>query len=578
MNIYTAAILLSILVYAVVGNYAGRRVKGLEDYFVVGRQAPTLLIVGTLVASYLSTQTFLSESAWAYGVNAGGWFLYPGITMTGYLFGAVFFGRYLRRSRSLTVTQYFADRFNSRRVQVVAGLTVVFAIGGYLVAVTQGAAIILDYLTPLTYHQALVVSWVAYTSFTMYSGSRGVVITDTLMFLLFTSITIVGMFFILDNFGGWTATFDKLFRMEQLGDLMSWHGITGPDGEFATPQEYFWWMLIIMFAWGFVVAISPWQTSRFLMARSEHVVMRSACVAALAITVVQIALYACAVAVNIIDSAIEPKEDVMIWASLNLVPPIIGALMLAGITAGALSSATTFLSIVGFNVSNDIMPASDRDERAKLRFTRVTMLVVGLVSLTICLLIEQDIFWITYFVGTIFASAWGPVAFMSVWSSRITESAAFWGILTGFLGNIIPYFLDRWGFIELPVYLHPTVVGAAISLAAVFLAMRFTEVTDIEREYRLSLLKTPDSEIDNREARRTIWYAHAYWVTLMVIAAVFFFIYVVPYQATRGPVAEGLPFDWFSAEALHIYSWPIVYIPAAIVVVWAVRKSYMTSK
>ena len=51
MDIYTSSILISIIVYAIVGNYAGRKVKHLEDNFVVGPQAPTLLIVGTLVVS-----------------------------------------------------------------------------------------------------------------------------------------------------------------------------------------------------------------------------------------------------------------------------------------------------------------------------------------------------------------------------------------------------------------------------------------------------------------------------------------------------------------------------------------------
>ena len=77
MDIYSVSILLSILVYLFVGNYAGRKVKDLDDYFVVGRQAPTLLIVGTLVASFLSTNTFLGETARAYSFYAGSWLLFP---------------------------------------------------------------------------------------------------------------------------------------------------------------------------------------------------------------------------------------------------------------------------------------------------------------------------------------------------------------------------------------------------------------------------------------------------------------------------------------------------------------------
>ena len=129
MNIYIITVLISIIVYLSVGNYAGRRVKGLEDYFVVGRQAPTPLIVGTLVASFLTTNTFLGEGGLVYGFVAGGRILGPTLVVAGYIYGAIFFGRYLRRSRSITVAQYFADRFDSRRVQIIAGLTVIVGIG-----------------------------------------------------------------------------------------------------------------------------------------------------------------------------------------------------------------------------------------------------------------------------------------------------------------------------------------------------------------------------------------------------------------------------------------------------------------
>ncbi|MCP1367226.1 sodium:solute symporter family protein, partial [Halomonas sp. BBD48] len=60
--VYTAAIVLSLIGYFIIGNLAGRRVKDLDDYLVAGRNAPTLMILGTLVASYLSTSAFLGET------------------------------------------------------------------------------------------------------------------------------------------------------------------------------------------------------------------------------------------------------------------------------------------------------------------------------------------------------------------------------------------------------------------------------------------------------------------------------------------------------------------------------------
>ena len=79
MDIYTWAILLSVLVYIAVGNYAGRRVKHLDDYFVAGRRAPTLLIIGTLIASMLSTNAFLGETGFVYDGQAGPYLLWPPI-------------------------------------------------------------------------------------------------------------------------------------------------------------------------------------------------------------------------------------------------------------------------------------------------------------------------------------------------------------------------------------------------------------------------------------------------------------------------------------------------------------------
>jgi Na+/proline symporter len=96
----------------------------------------------------------------------------------------------------------------------------------------------------------------------------------------------------------------------------------------------------------------------------------------------------------------------MLWAAQNLVPPLLGALLLAGIVAAALSSASTFLSLVGFSVSNDLF--SHRDP-VRLGTTR---LLVGAVSVTVLVLsiyLPPNVFWIMLFIGTVFASSWGPV-------------------------------------------------------------------------------------------------------------------------------------------------------------------------
>jgi Na+/proline symporter len=578
MDIYTTSILISILIYALIGNYAGRKVKHLDDYFVAGRQAPTLLIVGTLVASVLSTNAFLGETGFVYATQAGAYILWPTIWVTGYVWGALYFGRYLRRSRALTVAAFFGWRFDSQPVQAAAGVTIVLGLGGYLLAVTQGTAVILSQLTPMTYTEGLVVGWLSYTLFTLYSGSRGVVITDTLMFLLFTVMSFAALYYIVDAFGGWPAVVHGLVQLPEKPDLMSWHGLVGPGTEWATPLDYLIWSVITGVAWALVTAVSPWQSSRYLMAKSEHVVIRSACIAAIAVAVLTKALYAAAAAVNLRKTDIFPDEQTMIWAAMNMMPPLMGALVLAGIAAAALSSATTFLSLVGFSVSQDIFPHSQRDDKSMLRFTRAIVLIVGAVTLVISLFLPPSIFWLTYYVGTVFASSWGPVAFMSVWSDKITARAAYWGITTGFAGNVIPRFFDTLGWIDLPSYLNPILIGGLISLVVVLWLSRQGVVTDTERERRLGLHELPEEERNAEQAQRTQWAAVGVGLLGVLLMAALLYFQVLPYQAATGTLRESGRLDWWTGEALMALACLALFVPLGVATYKIVGRSYASKE
>ena len=199
MDAYTIAIAISLLTYLVVGNLAGRKVKKLDDYLVAGRNAPTLLIVGTLVASTIGTNSFLGDTGMAYDGYASLIIMSLPITVMGYLLGGLFFGRYLRRAGTNTVAEYFGRRFSSRRIRVLAGVIVMLGLGGYLMTVTMGAALILSQVTDLSYVGALIVVWIAYSAFTFYAGSQGVVITDTIMFLFFSIVGLVALSFIVGS-------------------------------------------------------------------------------------------------------------------------------------------------------------------------------------------------------------------------------------------------------------------------------------------------------------------------------------------------------------------------------------------
>ena len=575
MDIFTLAIVVSVTIFIAAGVYAGRSVKKLDDYFVAGRQAPTLLIVGTLVASVFSTSIFLGEAGFTYDGQLGPYILMPGVAVIGYVYGALFFGTFLRRSRAATMADFFGQRFNSHRVQQAAGMTIIVGLGGYLVVVTQGAAILLTELTDLSYFQGVILAWLSYTLFTMYSGSKGVILTDTLMFLLFCCATVFFVFYIIDGLGGIAQGIEDLTAVESKPDIASWHGTVGAGTEWPTPKDYLIWTLVVDMSWGFVYAVGPWQSSRHLMARDEHVVIRAAVYACLAVALMQILIYGIGGLINVANPNISPSETVVIWAAKNLVPSFLGALLLAGIMAAALSSASTFLSLVGFSISNDIVA---RKKELTLRYSRIAMFVTGIAVLLLCFIFPPNVFWLMIFIGTVFASSWGPVGFMSIWSKTITAKAAFWGIVLGFFGNVIPSALQYVGIIDLPSYFNPALIGTALSLMAIIgLSVKGT-VSSEEREYRENLHRTPEIDCNLLKTRITLWAPGFLIVYGCLMPLLLIKYYVIPYQTGIGQLLPDGSVDLASGEAIMAMLTAPLYIIMGLIVAKVVRRRYSPTK
>ncbi|WP_435213764.1 sodium:solute symporter family protein [Luminiphilus sp. nBUS_16] len=571
MNLFTIAIALSVLVFIAVGNYAGRKVKNLDDYFVAGRQAPTLLIIGTLVASLMSTTVFMGEAGFTYEGQLGPYLLLPGITVTGYIYGALFFGTYLRRSETTTVAAFFGERFADPGVQRIAGLTVIIGLGGYLLVVTQGAALLIAELTDIGYVAAVVIAWLSYSIFTLYAGSRGVILSDTLMFLLFTGATLFFAGYLLDEFGGIQQAVEDLTRQEEKPGLTSWHGIIGEGTSWPTPIDFLIWFVVIDLSWSLVYAVSPWQSSRHLMAKSEHVVLRASIYTCIVVIFLQILIYGIGGFINLANPNIDPVETVLIWAATHLVPTFLGALLVAGIVAAALSSASTFLSLVGFSVSRDLMP--DR-QLTSLGVTRLAMGTVSVVVLVFSILIPPNVFWITIFIGTVFASSWGPVGLLSIWNKSITARGARWGMLSGLAGNIIPAGLNYLGLISLPSYFEPALLGIVAALIGVWMGSRGQSPSGAEVAYRSKLHTTPSEDLSTKETRITLLAPVLLVGYGLTMPWLLLHYYVRPYQTAAGFLHYGGALNWERLEPWFALGPALLHIPLGILAWHVIRHRY----
>lgn len=536
---FSIAVIVSFLIYVAIGVIVGTKVSDKASYYVAARNAPVILITGSLIASYLSTVAFLGEAGFAYEG-------YPMLLLTmaafnaaGYVVGAMFFGRYLRRSEALTVPEFFGKRFNSPMVQAAAGITVVVGIGFYLIAVTQGVTLIISDIMGVSFWAALLIFWVAFTSFTFFSGSPGVLVTDTIMFCVLTLAAVLGVTFLAIDAGGPSSIVASLGEVGSKPDLLSWGGVTGDNSDFSTPAEGIFLWVVLGLVWGIIVATSPWQSSRYLMARDEHVAIRSGFVATGAILIIYTFLALGAVTVNVFNTDISPTEFVYVWAAQNVFPTWLGVLIIAGVVSAGLSSASTFLSLIGFSAVNDVLPAFSRrgesttttqtsEAGSGLLFNRMVMLGAGIFVLVVTLYSPPAVLDIGIFAATLFAASWGPLAFLSIYSRRITKWGALASLVAGFVTVFVFEALRTFAGVSLPVYLEPVIPGWIVSLAALYVADMGRQPDAEGEAFRDSLLHDPKGKPDPAQIQRTLRYALVTGLSCVVVMVFLLLVYVMP--------------------------------------------------
>lgn len=528
MNIYLIGVIISIVIYMLVGNFAGKKVKDVNDYYVSGRNAGTLLIAGTLFASMVSTNSFLGDTAWIYDGNFGIAILLNGINVAGYVIGPLIFGRYLRRAETLTMPEYFGRRFASRRIQRFAGFSTAFALTIYLIAVTKASGMIISKLTNFSYPVCLLIAFIAFTSFTFFSGSKGVILTDTMMFMLFIGATVIAAPFIFEQAGGLSNLFVNIANNPQAAPDAVRYFSTGAD-----KVGNIWYAIALGSVWLIAFCVSPWQAGRGMMAKNEHVVIRAGATAAVFCAAFLPLTYFFGLSMIQIKPGVSPSEYIMINACMEVMPKLIGVLVLTGIVAAGLSSASTFLSVASFSVTNDLFSMKFRDDKHQLRMSRLSMAVVAVIALFFAYMDLEAIRVISWFSSTVIAASWGVVAVASIFSKKISEKGAFWGMITGFV-TLVGLTLFSNMVHPIPNYFHPFFLALLASLAVTLILSKLYPPREVELEYQKDLLVVPKKERKLADYKRDIFYGYGLIVAGVAITTFLIVVWVRPVAGLIG--------------------------------------------
>ena len=455
-----AFVVLAILIYFVVVLtigfiYAKRSNSSTSEYFLGGRKVGPWFTALSAEASDMSGYLLMGMPGLAYfcGASDVGWTAI-GLAIGTYL-NWLLVAKRLRKysvvaNDSITLPGFYSNRFHDNKniIATVAAVIILIFFCVYCGSCFVTCGKLFNSLFGWDYSVMMVFGALIVFLYTMVGGYLSVVATDfvqgCLMFfalavVVIGSITMAGG---VDN----TVAF--------LSDIPGYLSMTtmatpelGEDGMqivqngqplFGVPAEYGLLTIISTMSWGLGYFGMPQVLVRFLGIRSEEEVKTSR---RIAIVWVIISMF-CAVMIGMIGRAIIPAElltqsaaeSIFIVLSKMMLPAFFCGLVVSGILAASMSSASSYLLITGSSVAENIFRGvfkKNATDNQVLIVSRITLAAVLIFGCFIAWDENSVIFNVVSYAWAGLGASFGPLTLFSLYWRRTNKAGAIAGMVTG---------------------------------------------------------------------------------------------------------------------------------------------------
>ncbi len=494
-----AFVVLAILIYFVVVLtigfiYAKRSNSSTSEYFLGGRKVGPWFTALSAEASDMSGYLLMGMPGLAYfcGASDVGWTAI-GLAIGTYL-NWLLVAKRLRKysvvaNDSITLPGFYSNRFHDNKniIATVAAVIILIFFCVYCGSCFVTCGKLFNSLFGWDYSVMMVFGALIVFLYTMVGGYLSVVATDfvqgCLMFfalavVVIGSITMAGG---VDN----TVAF--------LSDIPGYLSMTtmatpelGEDGMqivqngqplFGVPAEYGLLTIISTMSWGLGYFGMPQVLVRFLGIRSEEEVKTSR---RIAIVWVIISMF-CAVMIGMIGRAIIPAElltqsaaeSIFIVLSKMMLPAFFCGLVVSGILAASMSSASSYLLITGSSVAENIFRGvfkKNATDNQVLIVSRITLAAVLIFGCFIAWDENSVIFNVVSYAWAGLGASFGPLTLFSLYWRRTNKAGAIAGMVTGaamvlIWHNLIKPIGGVFGIYELlPAFLCSCIAIVVVSL------------------------------------------------------------------------------------------------------------------
>lgn len=450
-----------------------------DDFLMAGKSLGPLVLAGTLFAANTggASTTGIATNVYSYGLSAAWYVIAAGI---GFVLVS-FIAPYFRKAQASTVPQIISKRYG-KASHIFTAFTSIAALFMATGAQIIATASIINVVTGLSFQAAAVIITIVVIAYTMVGGFASVAAANLMHVLFITVGMTIAMFVMVSNeaVGGFAALFSKASAVTDANgvnmDLLSMTKVGVPTiiGYIA--------MYFMTFPTGQEI-VQTYCSAKDGKSAKVGSVIAGLLSAAYAIVpaIIGLVAYVC------IDGyAVSAQKNALADATMTFAPAIVAGIVLAAVVAATMSSASGNMIGTATMFTNDVfrpyINGGKQDDKKEIWISRVVMVVVGGVGLTVALTASNII---SVMMGAFALRSAGPFAafICGLFYKNVTQRAGFVSIVAGtVVAAIWIYVLGTpWG-------LSAMVPGGIVALVTIF------AVSAIDR--KLGVAPAPELELE----------------------------------------------------------------------------------
>ncbi len=430
MTFLLVVVLVYPLILVGISLWRSRRVKSHEDFMVAGRSVPVLLLVGTLVCTWIGSGSLFGGAGLAYRTGiAELWFSFGawvGLIVAYFIAGRV------RHIAEYTVPDLLEKRYNAA-ARLLGTLAIILAYvtiaayqfrgGGWILSIVSDGAI-----SPTT---GMYITAAAIILFTMLAGMVSIVTVDIFNGIIIT----LGILFTLPY---------MVFQVGGLGEVLARlpEGFTHPLG-----GHNLLWVMGVSLPTFLLLLGESGMYQKFFSAKDANAARRAVIGMVVGVVVIETAL----ALVAIVGRAAYPdlmeqtsivgraaSETIILYIARHGLPLLGGAILLAAGVAIVLSTGNTFLLVPSTNASRDIYERfvnPQATEKQKLTLQRASIVAFGILGLFLLTQFQTVLSMALYAYSLVGASLTPALLAAFLWK-RVTPQGGV-ACIAGGMGTIV---------------------------------------------------------------------------------------------------------------------------------------------